>query len=202
MRNIGQKIVKIRENLKLSQKSFAEKLGIAQNTLSNYESEKRTPTIEFVENLISLGVSPLYLFFDKGEPFDQKFNNFLNSYIQNKEDEKKELLPYIEDFVVHYLKEVKKIHDTNVVKLLLFTMTPEKITGKFIAKSLEELTIEELKNLTISNAKEIMKNILRRKKLTAIDTETKRNIVIKEIDTDFSDLEIYVLLKHHDKFKP
>lgn len=201
MKNIGQKIVRIRENLKLSQKSFAEKLGIAQNTLSNYESEKRTPTIEFIENLINLGVSPLYLFYDKGEPFDQKFNSFLNSYIQNKEDEKKELLPYIEDFIIHYLKEIKKIQNSSILKLF-FTMTPQKITGQFITDSLEELTIEELKNLTISNAKEIMKSILRRKKLTAIDTETKQNIVFKEIDTDFSDLEIYVLLKHYDKFKP
>ena len=200
MKNIGYKIVKIRENLKLSQKSFAQKLGIAQNTLSNYESEKRTPTIEFIENLINIGVSPLYLFFDKGEPFDQKFNAFLNSYIQNKEDEKKELLPYLEDFIIHYLKEVKKIQNSSILKLF-FTMTPQKISGQFITGSLEELTVEELKNLTISNSKEVMKNILRRKKLTKFDSEIKRNTVIKEIDSDFSDLEIYVLLKHYDQFQ-
>jgi len=201
MDNFDKKIIEIRKILKLGQKEFAEKLGIPQGTLSNYELKKRTPNIDFFLTLLNIGVSPLYLFYDIGEPFDQKFNSFLNSYMDNAKNEKIELLPHIEDFIIHYLKETKKIKNSKVLELF-FTMTPQKITGQFITNSLEELTIEDLKKLTISNAKDIMKNILRRRKLTKIDTETKRNIIIKEIDTNFSNLEIYVLLKHYDKFKP
>lgn len=43
---IGIKLKLYRENLKLSQEEFANKIGISRNALINYENGKRTPSIE------------------------------------------------------------------------------------------------------------------------------------------------------------
>jgi len=79
--DFGNKIIEIRQILGLSQKSFAQKLGIAQNTLSNYESEKRTPTLIFIQKLINIGISPLYLFHGKGKPFNPDYDKLVESYL-------------------------------------------------------------------------------------------------------------------------
>ena len=58
--NIGQRIKELRG--KLSQKEYANKFGIALNTLRNYESGERTPNVEFLCALAeSTGVSIQWL---------------------------------------------------------------------------------------------------------------------------------------------
>lgn len=197
MKDFNEKIIEIRKALKIGQKEFAEKLGVPQGTLSNYELKKRTPNIDFFLNLLNIGVSPLYLFYDIGQPFDPKFDKFLASYHNEKENEDENLLKHIEDFLIYYLKQVKKI-DGNSFKLAI--PTSKNIVAEFISTSLKEVTDDDLKGLKVSNSKNIFKNIIRRRKLTATDTEIKRSSILNEIDTGFSDLEVYVLLKYHDKF--
>lgn len=194
---IGKKVLKIRETLGLSQKEFAEKIDIPQTTLSAYESDKRVPSIEFIQKLTNIGVSPLFLLYNKGEPFDYKFDQFLESY---SIDRNNDVVPeYIEDYIVIYLKKVRKIslHITNIL-----IPTSKNLTGDFIANSLKQNQIveNEIKNLKIKNAKNILKNILKKRRLQWKDTEIKRSVVLGEIDNDFSDLEIFVLLKNYKKF--
>ena len=194
---IGKKVLKIRETLGLSQKEFAEKIDIPQTTLSAYESDKRVPSIEFIQKLTNIGVSPLFLLYDKGEPFDYKFDQFLESY---SIDRNNDVVPeYIEDYIVIYLKKVRKI-SSNITNILI--PTSKNLTGDFIANSLKQNQIveNEIKNLKIKNSKNILKNILKKRRLQWKDTEIKRSVVLGEIDNDFSDLEIFVLLKNYKKF--
>lgn len=46
-----QKIRQLRQILNLGQKEFAESIGIAQNSLSNYETGKRTPSPELIKKI-------------------------------------------------------------------------------------------------------------------------------------------------------
>lgn len=194
----GKIISSIRKELGLSQKEFAEKIEVPQSTLSYYESGKRKPDIEFIQKLINIGVSTIYLFHQIGKPFDEKYNRFIESYsIQENLDEIPE---YMEDYIIVYLKKVRKIssHITNIL-----IPTPKNLTGDFIVTSLKQNQIveKEIKNLKIKNSKDIMKNILKKRKLQWFkETEIKRSVVINEIENDFSNLEIFVLLKNYQKF--
>lgn len=55
---LGEKIVSYRENLNLSQKALAERLGITPTRLNYYEKDKRNPDVEMIKLLSdALGVS-------------------------------------------------------------------------------------------------------------------------------------------------
>lgn len=41
--NIGERIIAIRKELKLTQKEFGDKIGVAANTITNYEAGRRDP---------------------------------------------------------------------------------------------------------------------------------------------------------------
>lgn len=65
--NIHNRIARIRFELGLNQKEFAEKLNVTQSTISKYEKNERTPDYSFLENLVNeFNVNPMYLF-DKSE---------------------------------------------------------------------------------------------------------------------------------------
>lgn len=48
---IGEKLVALRKNSKLSQEKMAEKLGITRQTLSNYENDITTPDLNQAKNI-------------------------------------------------------------------------------------------------------------------------------------------------------
>lgn len=51
MKKIGEKIKELRIERELSQKQLADKIGIAANTLSQYESGKSKTSIDVLANL-------------------------------------------------------------------------------------------------------------------------------------------------------
>ena len=73
----------IQKELNLSQKDFATKLGVSQNAISQYLTGKRKPDIHTVQKLISIGVSPLFLFADDETlplpPFDVTYDKFVEA---------------------------------------------------------------------------------------------------------------------------
>jgi transcriptional regulator with XRE-family HTH domain len=95
----SEKIEIIRKELELNQKDFATKIGLSQNAVSQYITGKRKPDYATIQKLIDLGVSPLFLFFNFNEPFDDELNVYikdrkekeLNSEIAAKEKEIEEL---------------------------------------------------------------------------------------------------------------
>lgn len=48
--SIGDRIIQVRKELKITQSEFAEKIGVARNTITSYETNIRTP----MENTIKL----------------------------------------------------------------------------------------------------------------------------------------------------
>ncbi len=97
--DFSEKIEIIRKELELNQKDFATKIGLSQNAVSQYITGKRKPDYETIHKLIDFGVSPLFLFFNFNEPFDDELNMYikdrkekeLNSEIAAKEKEIAEL---------------------------------------------------------------------------------------------------------------
>ena len=64
---INEKLKLIRFVKGLNKKQFAELTGVAQSTITRYESGERTPDYSFLENLVrEFNVNPMYLF-DKSE---------------------------------------------------------------------------------------------------------------------------------------
>ena len=52
MLEIGKKIKEIRENKNISQEELAKKLGVSEATIANYEAERRTLTVEKLQNIL------------------------------------------------------------------------------------------------------------------------------------------------------
>ena len=48
---IGTKIKYIRESLEMSQRVFAEKIGVSQPSIVGYEQNKRTPSLDVVRRI-------------------------------------------------------------------------------------------------------------------------------------------------------
>lgn len=49
--NLGDKIIELRKNKKLTQEQLSEKLGITRQTLSNWEKNITSPDIEQAKNI-------------------------------------------------------------------------------------------------------------------------------------------------------
>ena len=79
-------------NLNLSQKDFANKLGVSQNAISHYLLGKRNPDINTIQKLIDIGVSPYFLFSNAKEPFDQNFKLFAEAVKYINAGNEKELM--------------------------------------------------------------------------------------------------------------
>lgn len=47
----GEKIKTLRKKLKLTQSDFADKLGLSQNTIANYECDRRTPSDQVIKSI-------------------------------------------------------------------------------------------------------------------------------------------------------
>lgn len=67
---ISEKLKIIRQNLSISQKEFAKKLGIALSTYQYYERDERTPSADLIVRLITtIRVNPEWFFYNKGTVF-------------------------------------------------------------------------------------------------------------------------------------
>lgn len=63
---IGDKIKSIRMSLKLSQRSFGDKCGLSNTTISDYESGKKQPKHESLEKMITaFNINPRVFFENK-----------------------------------------------------------------------------------------------------------------------------------------
>lgn len=70
--NIGENIKSLRKNKHLTQQDFANSIGISRNALINYETNKRTPSLEL---LIKIGNTFKINIFDLVEPENPIFSD-------------------------------------------------------------------------------------------------------------------------------
>lgn len=67
--SFGAKLKNCRKNMSLSQKEFGQKIGVAESTVSLYESNKRFPDADTLKKISSLfGVSIDYLLGNSPDP--------------------------------------------------------------------------------------------------------------------------------------
>ena len=70
MDTIGERLKFIREKIGLSQKKFADSLGISKGSIILYEKNDRSPDSSLLKTLFEkYKVSPNWLFLGQGEPF-------------------------------------------------------------------------------------------------------------------------------------
>jgi transcriptional regulator with XRE-family HTH domain len=82
--NVFEKFKFIRDSSKLKQSEFAEKLGVAQSTISKLEKEGTTPDFFTIQNLlINFKVNPNWIFFDLEPIFLDADDNSLS--LQNQQ---------------------------------------------------------------------------------------------------------------------
>ena len=67
---IGERIKKIRKKGKLTQSEFASRIGLSQNTIANYELDRRIPSEQVNISICrEFNVNHNWLVDGKGEPF-------------------------------------------------------------------------------------------------------------------------------------
>jgi len=149
--------------------------GITYRTWQNWRKEKRT-VVSFFE----------------------KYNSLISEYLKNEKIDNLEQFNYVidpifEDYVVHNLKRVHRLNRSAFS--ILFP------GSEFITRHIRNLSKEDISGLTIENAKDKFKVFLSSVTLSKfLDSEKKRQTVIDEIDNNFSDIEIYLILKYPEKF--
>lgn len=62
--NIGDKIKKLRQSLKLTGKELADKIGVSKVAISQYENNKAKPTLENLKKIADVGNVDLDYFID------------------------------------------------------------------------------------------------------------------------------------------
>jgi len=174
--------IKIIDNLKnmLNCKTdfeLAEKLGLNKRTISVWRQRNSVnleKIIEYaVENNLDLNVL------------------FKTKIFELLEEEPK--IDLLEEFIVFYLKKIKKIDRKNIFNLLFYPSV-ELLT--FCLKQ-KEIDIFFSK----ANAKNILISIIKDCKLNSLlHSNKKREELTNEIQENYSNLECYVILKYRDYF--
>lgn len=73
VKTIGERIKKIRKHLGMTQKQFADKIGIISTALSEIENGRYRPVIDFIEKMATVhNVNLYYLILGKGPMFQDK----------------------------------------------------------------------------------------------------------------------------------
>jgi transcriptional regulator with XRE-family HTH domain len=105
MKDIGQRIRKIRENKEYTQEYVANKLDISQNTYSKIESGNIKLTIDRIGELSKILDIPIEdLLSDESKIFNLNNNHIEKFYIENLQEENKGLVQSLKD-QVKYLQE-------------------------------------------------------------------------------------------------
>lgn len=149
--------------------------GITYRTWQNWRNENRT-VVDFFSKYPDLIAE-----FNKDGKIDrlEQFNYIID--------------PVFEDYVIQNLKRMHKL-DRSYFSILF-------PGSEFITRHIRNLSEEDVVDLTIENAKEKFKIFLSSVTLSKfLDSEKKRKTVLDEIDNKFSKVEIYLILKHPEKF--
>jgi transcriptional regulator with XRE-family HTH domain len=105
MKNIGQKVRRIREEKQWTQEFIANKLEISQNTYSKIESGSIKLTIDRISELSKILDVPIEdMLSDDTKTFHLNNNHIEKFYIENLQEENKGLVQSLKD-QVKYLQE-------------------------------------------------------------------------------------------------
>lgn len=93
---LGSKIRLLREELEISQKDMAKQLNMSNNTLSQYETSKRTPdfvTLKQIAEYLEVSLDYLAGFIDVPyDPLDSNFQDLLFLYLTQTDNDKRKMV--------------------------------------------------------------------------------------------------------------
>lgn len=103
MNEMGKKIKELRIKKKLTQLQLAEKLGLAESTISLYESGVRKPSVKVIKKLSdTLSINPDYFFTDNtngvSEEKKEKIKLIARNMEQLSEDQLEAIMTVISSF--------------------------------------------------------------------------------------------------------
>ena len=101
---IGQRIVQIREKLRLRQKSFADQLGVTATSVSLWETDTNYPNIKTLLKIAALGdVSVGWLIAGEVPPSvetaNEKEQRLLSGFRQLEKDQQQAIIDIVVDMV-------------------------------------------------------------------------------------------------------
>lgn len=88
----GERIRTLRKELKMSQNDFGTRIGLASNTITNYETDRRNPSNQVIELICrEFNVNEEWLRTGKGEMFlpldrEDEITKFLGSLMKPNDD--------------------------------------------------------------------------------------------------------------------
>jgi len=164
--------------------------------VSYYRWRKERPIFDLLESYFTKDELEEFLKTGKIEKMELIKNLTLDS-LQNQVEKSpnKVFEDAMEDYIVINIKRFYKMDRNKFFNL--FFPSPE-----FITRHLKQLeTIITLNDLTIENARQKFIEFIQKVPLNKfLDSEKKREKILQEIDLEYADIELYVILKHRRKF--
>ena len=99
--SIGKQLKELRKTLNLKQYEFAEKIGSTQNSIANYETDKRNPSAAAINNICkTFNVNEDWLKTGQGEMFrqlapEQEMKQYLEKMLSGESKEFKQRLLHV-----------------------------------------------------------------------------------------------------------
>lgn len=155
---IGNKLKELRKSKNLTQKAFAKRFFVKENTISNYEKGIRNPSVEFLTQVCKeFGLTLDY--FEKGIQQEEKIFLDLQKQIQNKKHISQynqwmnEVLPYTEFIRPHLQNYIDAKYNGNIElkPQHLFEIEQEKITELIAMFINDTITNPDLKQKYLDN---------------------------------------------------
>jgi transcriptional regulator with XRE-family HTH domain len=207
--DFSEKILEIRKQSGLKQSDFAEKLGVSQVAISNYEKGNRLADVNFIYRLIhEFHINPQWFFYGIGTPIERiSFdNNLYNAYlyaaeIAKKNEKTSELISVLNSFAENQnalhlvLPKIKSIKGQSVFSIALESWSGRGERMDIILIKLLQFLESASLSCTKDNAKIYFIQRLQEFEFSmfAISAQDKSNLVewvIKELN----DLDCYILL--------
>lgn len=175
--NFQKKIVEIRKKIGLKQSDFAEKLGVSQVAISNYEKGNRLADVNFVYRLIrEFHINPQWFFYDIGYMNEESYcEGEINENLLQIEDSANMSEINVEG-IINRIKIIKSFKFDNELAEYL-EITPSALNNFKRRNSLGAF-IEKIIHIAYSKDNSLNFNYL----LQPIKSISKEKVTIQDID--------------------
>jgi transcriptional regulator with XRE-family HTH domain len=207
--NFGKKISDLRTGMNLNQGDFANKLGISQASLSNYEKGVRTPDVQFIYRLFkTFAVNPMW-FFQNDESMDQDIYTMFNSAVENSKEYKTTNI--LKDNINNFIDDEKAIKTFSsklrsikgidfISKLAEATHGRGERMSVILYKFLDHIDKTFSKNDLQNVTKADFINMLKNFKITGVHShlfsENDKKRLIDWVNDEVDDVECYMILSN------
>lgn len=212
--DFSNKFLIIQNALNLSQKDLALKLGLSTNAISQYITGKRKPDFNTIQKLIDLGISPLFIFSDGKDPFDENYELFVEASKYINEKNKSEFIIPMNEFIVKYRlmdkikSKIEKIKGQTFFEKVIeeFSSSGEKIIKLlyyfiiYIQESQKKFDFPNIKKSFITELEKFELEGLDKNLSFEIKDKDKKRLIIW-IENELDDSSIFEIISNIEEIK-